>query len=147
MKPLSMGGGGNLKAQPVPTPATEPYWEGARRGELMLQRCETTGRHFLYPRKSSPFVTQGEVSWVRASGRGRLYSYVISHIAAPGWAEDVPYVIAIVELEEGVRMMSNLLDVAPDPQALVLDMPLEVVFQPRGDFMLPMFRPAMKAAP
>lgn len=130
------------KAVPQPTPTTAPYWEGARAGELRLQRCDDCGGHVFYPRINCPLCGSGALAWVRASGRGRLYSYVINHMPAPGWAEEVPHVIAIVELEEGPRMMSGLVGVQPAPEQLPLDMPLEVVFEPRGDQMLAMFRPA-----
>jgi uncharacterized OB-fold protein len=86
------------------------------------------------------------LSWVRASGRARLYSYVISHLAMPGWAGQTLYVIAVVELEEGPRMMTNIVGVPADPAHLVLDMPLEVVFEPRGEVMLPQFKPQTEAA-
>jgi uncharacterized OB-fold protein len=79
---------------------------------------------------------------VQASGRATLHSYVINHIAAPGFEGETPYVIAAVELEEGPRMMSNIVGVAPDPELLVLDMPLEVTFEQRAGVALPMFRPA-----
>ena len=76
-----------------------------------------------------------------ATGRGRLYSYVISHVAAPGF--ETPYVIAVVELDEGPRLMSNLVGVATDAAALALDLPLEVVFEPVADAIwLPLFRPS-----
>jgi uncharacterized OB-fold protein len=77
---------------------------------------------------------------VRATGRGFLSSYVITHRAAPGF--DPPYVIAVVELDEGPRLLSNLVDVAPDPDALPLDLPLEVTFESFGDITLPRFRPS-----
>jgi uncharacterized OB-fold protein len=73
-----------------------------------------------------------------------LYSYIINYHPAPGFEGDVPYVIAIVTLEEGPRMLTNLVDVAPDPAILALDLPLEVVFQPRGDQSLPLFRPVAR---
>ena len=76
-----------------------------------------------------------------ASGRARLYSYVISHRPAPGF--EPPYAVAVVELEEGPRMMTNLVDTPQTPEALVLDMPLEVVFERVSeDISLPLFRPA-----
>jgi uncharacterized OB-fold protein len=129
------------KAVPVPTPTTQPFWEGTREGELRIQRCAACARHFFYPRVVCPNCGSSEIAWVRASGRATLYSYVISHHPAPGFDDDVPYVISIVTLEEGPRMLTNLVDVAPDPALLVLDMPLEVVFVPRGDQSLPLFRP------
>jgi len=79
------------------------------------------------------------VEVVRASGRGFLYSFVITHRAAPGF--EAPYVIAEVELEEGPRMLSNLVGVAPDADRLELDLPLEVTFETFGEVTLPQFRP------
>ena len=130
------------KALPVPTPTTKPFWEGTRAGELRLPHCEACDRKFLYPRIRCPFCGSDRLGWVRASGRGNLHSYVINHMPAPGWEGEVPYVIAVVQLEEGPRMLSNLVGVAPEPEALELDMPLEVVFEPRGDVVLPLFKPA-----
>ncbi len=133
---------GPAKPAPVPTPVTQPYWEGTQAGELRLQQCGCCGKHVFYPRSHCPACGADALSWVRTSGRGRLHSYVISHVAMPGWAGQTPYVIAVVQLEEGPRMMSNLVGVPADPAHLELDMPLEVVFEPRGEMMLPMFKPA-----
>lgn len=134
------------KAVPVPTPTTRPYWEGTQAGELRLQQCQDCSQHIFYPRTHCPHCGSARTQWVRTSGRGRLYSYVINHMAAPGWEGDVPYVVAVVQLEEGPRMLSNLVGVPPDPQALELDMPLEVVFEPRGNMMLPLFKPTTPTA-
>jgi uncharacterized OB-fold protein len=84
------------------------------------------------------------VSVFEASGRARLYSYVIHHRPVPGFTP--PYAIAVVELEEGPRMMTNIIDCPQTPEALVLDMPLEVAFVPLDDeITLPLFRPAKGA--
>ena len=81
------------------------------------------------------------VSVAKASGKATLYSYVIHHRPVPGFTP--PYAIAVVELEEGPRMMTNIVDCPQTPEALVLDMPLEVVFEPQTDSIsLPLFRPA-----
>lgn len=130
------------KAVPAPTPITQAYWDGTRAGELRVQKCENCGQHVFYPRPHCPHCASTALSWLRCSGRATLYSYVINHVAPPGWEGETPYVIAVVKLEEGPRMLSNLVDVAPDPKALPLDLPLEVAFQPRGKQMLPVFRPA-----
>lgn len=130
------------KPSPVPTPASLPFWEGCRAGELRLQRCAGCGRHVLYPRPRCPHCHSDQLEWVRASGRGKLHSYVISHLPAPGWEGDLPYVIAVVELEEGPRMLSSLVGVPPQPERLSLDMPLAVVFERRGEEVLPLFQPA-----
>ncbi len=134
------------KAVPVPTPTTKPFWDGTQAGELRVQQCDACHEHFLYPRIRCPFCGSDKTTWVKTSGRGRLFSYVINHMAAPGWEGEVPYVIAVVQLDEGPRMMSNLLGVPADPAALELDMPLEVVFEPRGNMVLPLFKPVGKGA-
>lgn len=128
------------KPVPRPTPETEPYWNAARRGELWIQRCVSTGKAFFYPRRYSPFVSGGPTEWFQASGRARLHSYIIDFRPAEAFGPE-PNIIAVAELEEGPRMMTNLIDVEPDPDLLVLDMDLEVAFEPRGDWAVPVFRP------
>jgi uncharacterized protein len=129
---------------PIPTPETQHYWDGAREGELRLQRCDRCSHVYFPPRPFCPDCGAREVSVFSASGRGRLYSYVINHMKAPGF--EPPYAIAVVELEEGPRLMSNILDCPQTPEALVLDMPLEVTFEKlTDDIALPQFRPARPA--
>lgn len=129
------------RAVPEPTPETQHYWDGARRGELRLQRCDRCAHAYFPPRPFCPECGSREISVFRASGRGRLYSYVINHMKAPGF--EPPYAIAVVELEEGPRMMSNILGCPQTPEALVLDMALEVTFETlTEDIALPQFRPA-----
>ena len=123
---------------PVPTPETAHFWEGTARGDLRLQRCRSCSETYFPPQPFCPACASDDVEVVRASGRGTLHSYVINHRAAPGF--DAPYVIAVVELAEGPRLLTNLVDVAPDPDALPLDVAVEVVFEPVGDITLPLFR-------
>ncbi|HEX3591189.1 MAG TPA: Zn-ribbon domain-containing OB-fold protein [Pseudonocardiaceae bacterium] len=132
---------GRTKAVPVPTPETQPYWDGAARGELRIQRCVSCERPFFYPRTSCPFCGSGEIEWFTTSGRATLYSYTITHRAAPGFEDDAPYAIAVVQLAEGPRMMANIVGVPNTPDNLVLDMDLEVTFEQRGDIALPQFTP------
>ena len=134
------------KPEPRPTPETQPFWDGCRAGELRIQRCRTCSRHYFYPRPDCPHCSSADTEWVVAAGTATLYSYVINHRPAPGFADDGPYVIAVVELPEGVRMMGNIVNAEPDPDRLPLDMPLRVVFEERGDEMLPQFEPALEAA-
>ncbi len=130
------------KPAPRPTPETAPYWEGTAQGELRIQRCRACDRAYFYPRSSCPHCASTDVSWITATGRGRLHTYLISHRAAPGFGDQVPYAIAVVELEEGPRMMTNIVGVDNTPEALELDMALEVAFELRGDHYVPVFRPA-----
>lgn len=130
---------------PEPTPETQRFWDGAAAHELWIQRCVKTGRYFFYPRRYSPFVTGGPVEWVQASGNAILYSYNILHRPAPGFADRGPYALAVVELAEGPRMMTNIVGIANTPENLVLDMPLRVAFEDVGSFVLPVFTPAAVA--
>lgn len=132
-----------MSDRPLPaiTPETRHYWEGTRAGELRLQKCDACAHVYFPPRPFCPKCASREVSVFRASGRGRLYSYVIHHRPTPGFTP--PYAIAVVELDEGPRLMSNIVESPQTPEALKLDMPLEVVFQRQNDeITLPMFKPA-----
>ncbi|GAB2932917.1 Zn-ribbon domain-containing OB-fold protein [Nonomuraea fastidiosa] len=131
-----------MKPAPKPTPETQPFWDGTAAGELRIQRCTACERHYFYPRPGCPRCGGDQVEWVRASGRATLYSYVINHRPAPGFEDEAPYAIAVVELEEGVRMMTNIVGVPNDPEHLELDMELRVVFERRGDVTVPLFEPA-----
>ncbi len=124
---------------PVPTPETKHFWDGTAAGELRLQRCRRCESAYLPPQPSCPRCASDDIEVVRSSGRGSLHSYVISHLAAPGF--EPPYVIAVVELEEGPRLLTNIVDAPPDPESLPLDLPVEVVFRDAGGATLPLFRP------
>lgn len=131
-------------SKPVPqsTPETQPFWDGCAVEELRLPRCRACKEVFFPPRAFCPSCLGEDIAWERASGRGTLYSYVINHRPAPGWREEGPYAIAIVQLEEGPRMMSNILGIENTPENLVLDMPLQVTFEKRGEVNVPQWRPA-----
>ncbi len=129
------------RAVPTPTPETAHFWAGAREGELRLQRCDACDHTYFPPRPFCPECSSRDVSVFGASGRATLYSYVINHLKSPGYTP--PFAIAVVELEEGPRMMSNILDCDQTPEALVLDMALEVTWEQLTDeITLPQFRPA-----
>ena len=130
------------KPAPIPTPETQAYWDGCAAGELRLQRCADCSEAFFYPRPVCPACGSARVEWFTATGRATLYSYVINHRAAPGFENDGPYAIAVVQLEEGPRMMTNITGIPNTPDDLVLDMPLQVTFEQRGDVSLPLFGPA-----
>ena len=126
---------------PVPTPETQHFWDGTRVGELRLQKCLDCHHTYFPPRPFCPACSSRNVEVFAASGRGTLESYVISH--RPHKAFDGPYAIALVALEEGPRMMSNIVECEQTPEALQLDMPLQVAFEDSGeDIHLPVFAPA-----
>src|SRR2546427_9636096 len=100
---------------PVPTPETRPFWEAARRHELWLQRCRACGAHVFYPRGACPRCLSAELEWRRASGRGRLHTFTVGHRGARNFPLPGPYVIAIVELDGGPLMKTNLAGIAPQP--------------------------------
>ncbi len=106
--------------KPLPTidPGTAPYWQALARGKLLLKSCRSCGKPHFYPREVCPHCFSDDLEWVEASGRGEIYSFTVAHRpAGPAFADDVPYVIAIVELAEGPRMMTWILN---DPEAVAI---------------------------
>jgi hypothetical protein len=127
---------------PEPTPETAEFWEGARRGELRIQRCRSCAKAYFFPRPFCPRCSSKDVEWFTASGKGTLYSYVINQRPAPGFQDWTPYVIAVVQLDEGPRMMTNIIGVEPKPEHLPIDMPVEVTWERQDErITLPQFRP------
>lgn len=131
----------HMKALPEVTPLTRHYWEALKAHELKIQHCGVCDKYVFYPRARCSHCGKDALQWVRACGRATLHSYIINYVAPPGWEQEVPYVVAAVRLEEGPLMMSNLRGVAPRPEELVLDMPLQLAFEAREEFVLPVFEP------
>jgi len=128
---------------PVPMPEMAPYWAAARRHELQIPFCVPCGAFFFYPRAACPTCLSPEIEWRRASGRGRLHTFTLVHRGPKGFPLDTPYVLAVVELDEGPRVMTNLVDVDATPEAVRIGMPVEVTFADVSDEIgLPRFRPA-----
>jgi uncharacterized OB-fold protein len=129
------------RARPKPTPETRHFWDGTKINELRLQRCGDCAHVYFPPRPFCPACASRKVGVFKASGKARLYSYVIHHRPVPGFTP--PYSIAVVELEEGPRMMTNIVGCPQTPEALELDMKLEVTFEKLDDnITLPLFQPA-----
>ena len=129
------------RALPKATPETAHFWEGTRVGELRLQRCDGCAHVYFPPRPFCPECGSRGVTVFPASGRAYLDSYVINHRPHPAF--EPPYSIALVRLEEGPRLMSNVVGGEQTPEALELDMPLEVTFDAVSDeITLPLFKPA-----
>ena len=125
------------RAHPVPDAVTQPFWDGVAEGVLRLQRCRDCDRHVFYPRAVCPFCMTSDLEWTEATGAGLVHSFTIVHRAPPDYRDDVPYVVALVDLDEGVRMMTRLVDV--EPSAVVAGMAVEAAIQ--GEPRLPYFRP------
>ncbi len=131
---------------PTPTPETAHFWDGTANGQLLLQRCDDCSAAYFPPRPFCPACGCREVSVFEASGKATLYSYVINQRPGPGF--DDPVALAVVELEEGPRMMTNIVDCEQTEEALQLDMPLVATYQsfvsPDESYAatLALFRPA-----
>jgi uncharacterized protein len=129
--------------KPVPSPDADsaPFWRACRSRKLLLQRCVSCGAVRFPPSGMCPQCRSTAAEWIEASGRGTLYSWIVVHHPVPKevYAADVPYVVALVELEEGVRMPTNLVGCAP--HAIRGGMPVEVVFdEVSAELTLPRFR-------
>lgn len=123
---------------PSPTPLTEPFWSGIADGELRFMRCGLCGEAFLPAREECPACLSENVGWEAASGRGTLVSWVVYHRAMhPAFKDRIPYVVGIVELEEGARLISNIVGKAPDQ--LEIDQPLALKIETMEGAALPLF--------
>src|SRR5207244_11178627 len=126
---------------PAPDPETQPFWDAAREGTLLIRRCGDCGRFHFYPRPFCPVCWSSNVERVEASGRATLYTWsVLRRNDLPPFPERVPYVAAVVALDEGPRGTTNVVDCEFD--VLEIGMPLEVLFQEISeDVTIPVFRP------
>ena len=131
------------RSHPQPAPEAQPFWDAVRRHELMLPRCRACGQLHYRPRAFCPACLSRDLEWVRCTGRGKLYSYVINHRPAQGFAEEAPDITAVVELEEGPRIMGTMTGIGHDRRRLRVNMPVEILFQDvDGGLTTFTFRPA-----
>ena len=118
---------------------SRPYWEGLSQGELRIQRCKNCAKSVFYPRALCPHCHSDQLEWIVASGKGTIYTYTVAHQAFGPFAADVPFVVALVELEEGARMMSRIVDTSRE--RVTIGAPVLVTFEGTGDELtLPYFR-------
>src|SRR5229473_496015 len=129
------------KPLPVVTEENRPFWEGCQQGKLLLQNCTKCQRCQFYPRLYCMQCGSNSLRWIEASGNGVVYSYTIIHQnKSPEFVHDTPYNVAIVQLEEGPRMLSNIVEI--EPGELQVDLPVTVAFDQVTDTItLPRFRP------
>jgi len=131
------------KPVPVPDADSRPFWEGCREHRLRIERCADCGTARFPPAGMCPRCRSSRHEWFTASGRGTVFSWIVVRHPVPKdmYAGEVPYVVALVDLEEGVRMPTNI--VGCEPGAIRAGMPVHVVFEDvSADVTLPRFRPA-----
>ena len=129
------------KPLPHPNEVSQPFWDAAKRHELQIQRCNACGTHIFYPREACSECLAADLIWIPVSGKGTLYSYTIAQAPThPAFADDVPYVIAIVELAEGPHITTNLVGCQPDQ--VTIGMPVVTSFEDVSEAItLVKFRP------
>lgn len=130
------------KFLPRSKPGTEAYWAACRRHEFVIQRCSECGSHQFYPRIFCTACSSRAVEWVPASGRGKVLTWtVVQRAVSSAYADDVPYVIALIKLQEGPVLMSKVCGCEPD--AVCLDMAVDVSFEDWTEQVsMPVFVPA-----
>jgi hypothetical protein len=129
------------KPAPQTQPWSEKFWEGTKAGKLLIQACSDCGSRIFYPRKFCPDCWSANLDWIEASGRGTVFTFSTAYdMVEPKFMDELPYTIAYVDLEEGVRMMTRI--VGCQPEEITFGMAVEVVFHEQEGFYLPYFKPA-----
>ncbi len=130
--------------KPVPRPAPEsvPYWEAAKQHKLVIPHCKACGEYWFPPSQRCPHCLAADFAWAEVSGRGKVYSFVVFHrVYHPGFESEVPYVVALVELAEGPRLLTNIVGIPPED--VRCEMLVKVVFDDvTPDATVPKFTPA-----
>ena len=126
---------------PHPSPLTQPYWDGAAAAKLRIQHCASCGKARHYPRYICDACHSFDTVWKDSSGRGTVHSWTIAdHAFHPGFKDELPYTLVVVELEEGVRALGRYAE--PNGKGLRLDLPVRLSFTPGGGgYALPLFSP------
>ncbi len=128
---------------PVAQPESDYYWEKAKARELWLRKCNACNKAYFYPRDFCPTCQSKDVTWIQSSGKGTLYAFSIVHRSPPPFRAVCPYVIALVEVEDGARIPTNIVIEDPTPENLSVGMALEVTFDDvTEEVTLPKFKPA-----
>jgi uncharacterized OB-fold protein len=130
------------KPIPVPSLESKPYWDGLRARRLLIPRCDDCGHSWFPPSRLCPNCNSGRFAWQQVGGRGKVFSFVVFHrVYHPGFTGEVPYVVALIELDEGPRLLSNIVGIPP--QNVVCEMPVRFVFEDVAENVtLPKFVPA-----
>ena len=130
------------KPLPIPSLESGPFWQGVKEHKLKIQQCNACKKSWFPPTTICPHCGSRDNSWIAASGRGKVHSFVTYHrLYHKGWEGELPYVVAVVELAEGPRIHANIVDIEPDN--VVCDMPVTVAFDDvTDDVTLAKFKPA-----
>lgn len=130
--------------KPVPRPAPEsgPYWQAAREHRLEIPRCKACETFYFPPARTCPRCMSADVGFAPVSGRGKVFSFVVyDRVYHPAFEAEVPYVVALIELLEGPRLISNVVGIPPEE--VRCEMPVTVVFDDVAEGVsIPKFRPA-----
>jgi uncharacterized OB-fold protein len=127
----------------MPTPVSQPFWDGLRAREVRIQHCTSCGHYVFYPRSNCSFCLSTNLEWETVSGHGTVYTYTIARRpTAPPFADEVPQKLAVVELEEGPRLTTTLVSVAPED--IRIGMAVKPVFEdlPGTEITLLRYEPA-----
>lgn len=129
-----------LKPLPTTNQFSKPFWDGCKKHELLIQKCGDCGKFIMYPKMFCPDCLSENIEWVKSKGTGKIYSFTVVHNNPPSqFLQDLPYVIAIVELDEGVRMCTNIVESNTD--SLSCEQRVEVLFEDvTPEYSLPKFR-------
>lgn len=130
------------KPTPRPSPESAPYWEAAAQHKLRVQKCNACGQHWFPPSYRCPHCTAADFTWAEVSGKGKVFSFVVFHrVYHPAYEGEVPYVVALVELAEGPRLLTNIVGISPDD--VRCEMPVKVTFDDvAAGVAVPKFTPA-----
>lgn len=128
------------KPLPLKQPWTEAFWEGTKEGKLLIQHCKDCNSNIFYPRKFCPECWSGNLDWIQASGKGTIYSFSTAYdMVEPRFMADLPYTLAYVDLDEGIRMATRIVECAPE--AIGIGKQVTVTFHKlNDDFYLPYFK-------
>jgi uncharacterized protein len=131
--------------KPVPEtqPWSERFWEGTKQGKLLIQFCKDCKSNIFYPRKFCPECWSSNLDWKEANGKAKIFTFSTAYsMVEPKFMDELPYTIAYVDLDEGVRMMTRIVECKLED--VTFDMEVEVVFHEQNGFFLPYFRPVKK---
>ena len=122
---------------------TKPFWDAAKQNKLVIQYCKDTGKAQFFPHPVSMATGRRNLEWREVSGKGQVYSWTVTNSPWPGHEDRVPFLCALVELDEGVRMLTNIVECKPEE--VKVGMPVEVTFEDATpEISIPVFRPAAR---